>query len=232
GRRLPQPPRRAADPPGGVARREAVGDRGGPGPQAVPPRAAPLVRHPHAGAGGRHPGGPGDARPRLDQHDAGLHPGLDRAAAGRLPGRPPPGAPVVRGPGPPPPTTPRARSAADRRIRHRSGTLRLMTDQTLLSTLRGQLEDERARLEAQIAALEVGSDGTYDDNFADSGQVTAEQSENLALLNQLNDQLDEVNHALSKMDDGTYGICEVCGRPIAEARLEAMPATRFCIDHA
>ncbi|MFO7280429.1 MAG: TraR/DksA C4-type zinc finger protein [Thermoanaerobacterales bacterium] len=107
-----------------------------------------------------------------------------------------------------------------------------MTDQTLLSTLRGQLEDERARLEAQIAALEVGSDGTYDDNFADSGQVTAEQSENLALLNQLNDQLDEVNHALSKMDDGTYGICEVCGRPIAEARLEAMPATRFCIDHA
>ena len=107
-----------------------------------------------------------------------------------------------------------------------------MTDQTLLSTLRGQLEDERARLEAQIAALEVGSDGSYDDNFADSGQVTAEQSENLALLNQLNDQLDEVNHALSKMDDGTYGICEVCGRPIAEARLEAMPATRFCIDHA
>jgi DnaK suppressor protein len=107
-----------------------------------------------------------------------------------------------------------------------------MTDQTLLSTLRGQLEDERARLEAQIAALEVGSDGAYDDNFADSGQVTAEQSENLALLNQLNDQLDEVNHALSKMDDGTYGICEVCGRPIAEARLEAMPATRFCIDHA
>ncbi|HLT69197.1 MAG TPA: TraR/DksA C4-type zinc finger protein [Acidimicrobiales bacterium] len=107
-----------------------------------------------------------------------------------------------------------------------------MTDQTLLSTLRGQLEDERARLEAQIAALEVGSDGSYDDNFADSGQVTAEQSENLALLNQLNDQLEEIEHALSKMDDGTYGVCEVCGRPIAEARLEAMPATRFCIDHA
>jgi hypothetical protein len=78
----------------------------------------------------------------------------------------------------------------------RSGSLRVMPDQTLISTLRGQLEDERARLTGQIAALGVGSDDapSYDENFADSGQV--------------------------------------CGRPISDARLEAMPATRFCIDHA
>lgn len=116
----------------------------------------------------------------------------------------------------------------------RSGTLREMSDQTMLSTLRGQLDDERARLVAQISSLTVGHDEspTYDDNFADSGQVAAEQGENKALLNQLNDQLDDINHALAKFDAGTYGLCEVCGKPIGEARLEAMPATRFCIDHA
>ena len=109
-----------------------------------------------------------------------------------------------------------------------------MPDQTTLSSLRGQLDDERARLAAQISALEVGHDGSpvYDDNFADSGQVAAEQGENMSLLNQLNEQLDDIEHALAKMDGGTYGTCEVCGTPIAEPRLEAMPATRFCIAHA
>ena len=103
-----------------------------------------------------------------------------------------------------------------------------------MEDLRGQLDDERARLVAQIASLSVGHDGSpaYDDNFADSGQVAAEQGENKALLNQFQDQLEEVEHALSKFDAGTFGLCEVCGRPIGDARLEAMPATRFCIDHA
>jgi RNA polymerase-binding transcription factor DksA len=109
-----------------------------------------------------------------------------------------------------------------------------MTDHTMLSNLRGQLDAERARLAAQISALAVGRDESpaYDDNFADSGQVAAEQGENMALFNQLNEQLDEVDHALAKLDAGTYGLCEVCGQAIAEARLEAMPATRFCIAHA
>jgi DnaK suppressor protein len=108
-----------------------------------------------------------------------------------------------------------------------------MPDQTLISTLRGQLEDERARLTGQIAALAVGSDdASYDENFADSGQVAAEQGENKALLNQFRDQLEDVERALSKFDGGTFGLCEVCGRQIGDARLEAMPATRFCIDHA
>lgn len=109
-----------------------------------------------------------------------------------------------------------------------------VTDQTTLSTRRGQLHEERDRLTTQIASLEVGRDQSpaYDDNFADSGQVAAEQGENLSLLNQLNEQLDEVDHALAKIDVGTYGLCEVCQKAIAPARLEAMPATRFCIDHA
>ena len=109
-----------------------------------------------------------------------------------------------------------------------------MPDQTLASTLRAELEVERARLRAQVDQLDVTTDTSpgFDDNFADSGQVAAEQGENLALASQLQEQLDDVGRALAKMDDGTYGLCEVCGKEIAEARLEAMPATRYCIDHA
>jgi RNA polymerase-binding transcription factor DksA len=106
-------------------------------------------------------------------------------------------------------------------------------DQTLLSNLRGQLEAERARLRAQISSIDSGEGAlSFDENFADSGQVAAEQGEARALFNQLTEQLNETEHALRKFDDGTYGTCERCGGPIAEPRLEAMPATRFCINHA
>jgi DnaK suppressor protein len=109
-----------------------------------------------------------------------------------------------------------------------------MPDQSLLSTVRGDLTDERVRLEAQIASLEPGHGAAspdFDDNFADSGQVAAEQGENKALASQLRTELDEVERALAKLDDGTYGRCETCGQAIVAARLEAMPAARYCIDH-
>jgi DnaK suppressor protein len=107
-----------------------------------------------------------------------------------------------------------------------------MPDQSLLSTVRSDLSDERARLELQISALEPGGGSSFDDNFADSGQVAAEQGENKVLASQLRGELDEVERALAKLDDGTYGKCETCGEPISEARLEAKPAARFCINHA
>jgi len=107
-----------------------------------------------------------------------------------------------------------------------------MADQSLLSTVRSDLVDERDRLETQISALEPGGGSAFDDNFADSGQVAAEQGENKVLASQLRSELDEVESALAKLDDGSYGKCETCGEAISEARLEAMPATRYCINHA
>ncbi|MEY2468643.1 MAG: DnaK suppressor protein [Actinomycetota bacterium] len=94
---------------------------------------------------------------------------------------------------------------------------------------RGLLEAERDALRAELAEL-VGLD--YDANFADSSQVTAERGETEALTNSLRESLEEVERAIGKLDDGTYGLCEVCGEPIAPARLEAMPAARYCISHA
>jgi DnaK suppressor protein len=109
-----------------------------------------------------------------------------------------------------------------------------VADGSVTSEIRAQLEAERAHLADQVASLTPGSavSPDFDDNFADSGQVAAEQGENKVLAGQLANELDEVERALAKLDDGTYGACEVCGDRIAEPRLEAMPATRFCIDHA
>ncbi|MGH9187736.1 MAG: TraR/DksA family transcriptional regulator, partial [Acidimicrobiales bacterium] len=103
-----------------------------------------------------------------------------------------------------------------------------MPSATMLATLRAQLEDERASLRHQLAEL-VGSGESgfsYDENFADSGQVAAEQGETKLLANSMKEQLKEVERALATMDSGEYGRCETCGEDIFEPRLEAMPATR------
>ena len=91
------------------------------------------------------------------------------------------------------------------------------------------LEEERATLRAQLDELQVV---TYDENFADSGQVAAEQGEHRAIVGHIQDSLRDVEAALAKLDAGTYGKCEECGEEIAEARLEAMPSARYCIKHA
>lgn len=102
------------------------------------------------------------------------------------------------------------------------------------SKLRAELDSERADLERQLAELEQDGSAApdFDENFADSGQVAAEQGENMALAANFREALTEVEAAMARLDDGTYGSCETCGNAIGDARLEAMPAARFCIDHA
>ena len=101
--------------------------------------------------------------------------------------------------------------------------------EALVSTARASLVEERDNLRRQLAertGLEL------DHNFADASSVAAEQGEVRVLAEQLGAVLAEVEHALAKIDTGTYGTCETCGEAIAEARLEAMPATRWCVQHA
>jgi DnaK suppressor protein len=101
------------------------------------------------------------------------------------------------------------------------------------AVLRGQLQEELSRVRAQLARLGHGdADLDFDENFADSGQVTAERGEVEALSGQLSETLTDIEVALAKFDDGTYGECELCHRRIPEARLEAMPAARLCIECA
>lgn len=107
-----------------------------------------------------------------------------------------------------------------------------------LSDLRALLEEEQTQLRNQLTELGFGDEGSgtgldYDANFADSSQVTAERGEAEALATTLRETLSDVEHALTKLESGAaFGQCENCGKDIAPARLEAMPAVRYCIDCA
>jgi len=106
-----------------------------------------------------------------------------------------------------------------------------MADQHVQDDARGLLQAERAHLQNQLE--EISSDASealsFDENFADSAQVAAEQGENRTLATSLRDQLDEVDRALDRLDNGTYGRCTNCGEAINAERLEAMPAAPHCI---
>jgi RNA polymerase-binding transcription factor DksA len=98
---------------------------------------------------------------------------------------------------------------------------------------RALLEEERSDLVAKLDELGLGAGGlTYDSNFADSSQVTAERGEVEALGAKLRETLAEVEQALAKLSEGSYGVCEDCGSSIDPLRLEAKPAARYCINCA
>ena len=108
-----------------------------------------------------------------------------------------------------------------------------MTSTDATPELRSLLEEERDALSARLAELGYGTNGLeYDSNFADSSQVTAERGEAEALAATLQETLVEVEHALTKLSQSSYGLCESCGKAIGAARLEAKPAARYCIDCA
>ncbi|HVL99361.1 MAG TPA: TraR/DksA C4-type zinc finger protein [Egibacteraceae bacterium] len=106
----------------------------------------------------------------------------------------------------------------------------------LLTRLRKQLVDERDSVIAEL--IEYGADphseriehiAGIDDNFADLASATAERSEKLAFIENARERLAHVEAALAKMEEGTYGVCEVCGEDIPEARLEARPLSVRCV---
>lgn len=109
-----------------------------------------------------------------------------------------------------------------------------MLSETTLSDLRASLEQERSDLRARLAEMGLLSGGelSFDQNFADSSQVTAERGEVEALAGNLRDSLTDVDAALVKLDNGTFGVCEGCGQQIPPARLEAKPAAKLCMECA
>jgi len=105
---------------------------------------------------------------------------------------------------------------------------------------RARLDAERTRLEETRRAAQdlvsgtteeaVQELATYDQHLADQGTETFERERDTSVLQRVEAQLREVDDALARLDAGTYGRCEICGKEIAEARLEAMPAARYCLE--
>ena len=104
-----------------------------------------------------------------------------------------------------------------------------MTD-PLLQDPRAALIAERDRLRAGVAEAIVAPDAmTYGSQAAAASQVF-EQQRDLALRDHNEQHLAAVEAALARLDDGTYGACVRCGRPIAPERLDALPWAAHCID--
>jgi len=106
--------------------------------------------------------------------------------------------------------------------------------ETTLSDLRASLEQEQSDLRARLTEMGLLSGGelSFDQNFADSSQVTAERGEVEALAGTLRESLTDVEAAIAKLDGESFGACESCGQPIPPARLEANPAARLCMECA
>jgi DnaK suppressor protein len=108
-------------------------------------------------------------------------------------------------------------------------------DEATLARLREELLRHRSFLRTEIQSQ--GADPDSDDaafvddaGFADRGHSTGERSQVIAVVRALRSNLADVERAVSKMDAGTYGVCERCGRPIGRERLEALPWAVLGID--
>lgn len=105
---------------------------------------------------------------------------------------------------------------------------------SLLTEERDRLEGLRNRIddtteEAQEDSLSELS--TVDQHPADVGSETFERTKDLSLQEDIDGRLADIARAFEKIDSGDYGKCEVCGEPIPEERLEAIPGARNCIEH-
>ncbi len=107
-----------------------------------------------------------------------------------------------------------------------------------MSDPRALLEEDRRRTVARLAALrgdyrgfvEASKDSNADDEHDPEGATIAfERSQVGALVRQAEEHLAEVDAALARLEHGTYGVCDVCGREIPPERLEVRPAAATCV---
>jgi RNA polymerase-binding transcription factor DksA len=108
---------------------------------------------------------------------------------------------------------------------------------------RSRLEAERDRLEGTRTAFDgdhLHDESGYDSvselshlaqHQADMATETFEREKDFSILQDVEEELADVERALVRLDDGTYGRCDACHAPIDDERLEARPAARFCVDH-
>jgi DnaK suppressor protein len=105
-----------------------------------------------------------------------------------------------------------------------------------LTELRSGLEADVVHLKEEIrdaeqeivGLLRDGGDGAGNDQ-ADVGSTTLERDHEMSLANNARDMLDQIERALAKIDDGTYGVCESCGKAIGKGRLQAFPRATLCV---
>ena len=91
-----------------------------------------------------------------------------------------------------------------------------------------QAEDLKAEADQLAAEAEPG-DVQFDEESGEGGTTNIDRERDLALVAQARLHIEDIDHALHKLNVGTYGACETCGQPIMKARLKAIPQARQCI---
>ncbi len=114
-------------------------------------------------------------------------------------------------------------------------------DQKFLDAQKVLLEQERATYERQatnlqaeadeLAALREPGDVQFDEESGEGDTLAVERERDLAMSAQARAMIDEIDAALGRMADGTYGICEVSGQPIPKERLKAIPWARERVEY-
>lgn len=105
-----------------------------------------------------------------------------------------------------------------------------------LTAVRKALLEEREQLLSQVEELDAEADvknwrdAGFDDDPADSGSASFERETAQSLSNHARGLLSQINDAVRRIDDGTYGKCERCGKLIEKARLEALPYAMLCME--
>jgi DnaK suppressor protein len=113
---------------------------------------------------------------------------------------------------------------------------------TTLDRFKKRLEEEKARLEEQVAdyervleearLTESSSDRSPDPGNAEASSMKLEYAKELSIEQNTLDLLSKANRALERIDAGTYGICESCGKAIPIERLEVLPYSTLCVECA
>jgi len=125
-----------------------------------------------------------------------------------------------------------SKAAPPRKPRALSPEMRGFRDQLLAEKARLEAElDEVERRTAHIDESDRASElSSYDDHPADLASETFEREKDLAIGESVEHLLHKVISALEKIERGTYGLCDACGRPIKKARLKALPFATLCLD--
>ncbi|MBJ7594013.1 MAG: TraR/DksA C4-type zinc finger protein [Candidatus Dormibacteraeota bacterium] len=93
-----------------------------------------------------------------------------------------------------------------------------------------QVRDAATRLSTPAQETAERELSSADQHPAEQATETLERELDLGVLQSVESELTEVQAGLERVEAGTYGICEICKKPIAEGRLEAMPAARYCVE--
>ena len=105
----------------------------------------------------------------------------------------------------------------------------LSTERDRLTVIETDLRSEGP--EGASETVDPSDPAVVDQHAADAGSETNDRSRDLGLLEQIESDLRDVAEALARLEDGSYGACEVCGKPIPDERLEANPTARRDVEH-